>query len=110
MRPDAPVIGALAAVAARLGALSELGPYPAARIPPRKDALQAEVFSHLGGLISHLEQCADGVAVGKLDGLTRRLERVARLDGTAGGGAAAEPMPEMLSKLESLAARLEAVA
>lgn len=110
--PSTPIHPQLAAVAARLGAASGAGVLPAeAASPP---ASPEELASRLEALVGFVEQCADGVALQKLDGLTSRLERSAGLPtlGVANGSAASIPqgqaMAAKLAQLEALTTRIEA--
>ena len=104
---DAPVLGGLAAVAQRLGAVAGQPAPPAAGLQPSSS--QDDVVKALAALVAYVEQAADGLAVQRLEGLTQRLEsRAGVAPPAAAASGKAPPMDKMIAQLEGLVGRMEA--
>ena len=104
------VVPQLAAIAARLAKLVGI-PFPWSSSFLKDVSSHDELAKRLDALVSFIEQCAEGVALKRLEGITVRLERRVGLPSAAASapsnGAAVE-VESKLTELAGLVARMEA--
>lgn len=103
-----PLVAGLTAVASRLAAISGASAPPAASASAAPS--EAVLATQLESLVGCLERCADGVALGRLDQLTARLEHTCGLPTPSASPAAGAPpgMDALVAQLAGLVVRMEA--
>ena len=104
------VVPQLAAIAARLAKLVGI-PFPWSSSFLKDVSSHDELAKRLDALVSFIEQCAEGVALKRLEGITVRLERRVGLPSAAASApsnGAAVAVESKLTELAGLVARMEA--